>query len=121
MRSLPLKFLLLAMWLNMACGMAWHEALHWRAAAAELQAAAQTGTAPPAQQDTGEEEGEAAHALCAACHAHAQLAAGAPGPGGPALPPAAARAALPPAEPPQVVLPGPGRWRFASRDPPVAA
>ncbi|MCR5867153.1 MULTISPECIES: hypothetical protein [Aquincola] len=113
MRNLLLKTVLLAMFLNMAFGMARHEATHWQSAIAGLHGA---GDEAPAQ----EEDAEGAHALCAACHAQAQLADGGPGPAAPRLhPPGATTPALRP--PPQPLLPSPGRWRFASRDPPLTA
>lgn len=112
MRNLLLKTVLLAMFLNMAFGMAWHEATHWQAAAAGQHGPGEDG---PAQDD----DADAAHALCAACHAHAQLAAGGPSPGMPQRHPPTVSGPVPPT-PPQAELPSPGRWRFASRDPPTA-
>lgn len=114
MRNLLLKTVLLAMFLNMAFGMARHEAGHWQAAIEAQQLPGEHSPAHP-----GDGDGDDAHAPCAACHAHAQLAMALGGTAAPRVQPCAA-AGLAPAAPAQAELPSPGRWRFASRDPPLA-
>ncbi|GEM_PF-4429245 len=127
-RSRSSRFLLWVMFLNMAFGMAAHQAMHLHAGSADTQqvlametprsaAAEPAGDAqPPTPQEAPT---PAADHQCLGCHALSQLAAAAAPPPAPTpvLPVAAPQAT--PAPPHEAVLPSAGRWRFASRDPPA--
>lgn len=127
-RSGSSRFLLWAMFLNMAFGMAAHHAMHAPGGKRLPHPAPAVVAAPAVDQASdatwpapAELPGQAADSLCLGCHALSQLAAAAAPPPAPVplLPPVAAQA--PPAPPAAAALPRPGRWRFASRDPPTAA
>ncbi|GKS89990.1 hypothetical protein [Acidovorax sp. SUPP2539] len=115
-RRALLRLLLLAVFLHTCIGLPLHEAEHLRVA---------IGTGPEAVsvvQDDAPQPAKLAHALergpCAGCMAFAQPAAlpggiGLPVPqagGGPNCPQPTAAFAF---------VPAPGRWPFASRDPPL--
>lgn len=126
-RPLLSRILLWALLLNMAFGMVAHQALHRHAGSATprgvlameaLSNAAAEAVTGARQPTPAEAPDPTADDLCLGCHALSQLAAAAAPPPAPAhlLPLAAPQAA--PAPPRDAVLPSPGRWRFASRDPP---
>lgn len=113
------RLLLLAVFFNAAIGMPLHEASHLDPdqGAARL---AQEAAALDDHADTADDDAhEAAHGVCVWCLAHAPLAAFAIERH--AVPQAAPGAALPRAPPGTVLAPLPGRWPFASRDPPPAS
>lgn len=127
-RPLLSRTLLWALLLNMALGMVAHQALHRHAGSATprgvmameaLRSAAAEPTSGARQPTPAEAPDPTADDLCLGCHALSQLAAAAAPPPTPAhlLPLAAPQA--PPGPPRDTVLPSPGRWRFASRDPPA--
>ena len=113
-----LRLVLLAVFFNAAIGVPLHEAGHWRQAVQSLaQEAASEDLADLADvADAGHPE--EAHGVCAWCLAHAHQ--GTPPARSPAALEVARTMALPRAPPGERFVPDPGRWPFASRDPPHA-
>lgn len=125
LRPLPLqrllRLLLLAVFFNAAIGMPLHEAGHMREAVeSAAQAAALDTLADSAAEADSPAHGEQEiHGVGECCLAHVHFAAA------PARLPAALEVvqttALPRAPPGPAFVPFPGRWPFASRDPPNAS
>lgn len=112
-RRLLIRLLLLAVFFNTVIGMPAHEAGHLQQAAAEVTAL----SVQLADEDAdAAEHGNEAHGACAWCLAHAQLGI-APTPS-PVVHALAVQAGLARPHAPGTFVPSPGRWPFASRDPP---
>lgn len=115
MRRILLRLLLLAVFFNTAIGVPLHEAEHLRQAAPAISQG--WGLLEADGDTTSSEHGEEVHGLCAWCLAHAQQATAL------ASPSALHATVVEPATLPGPGLavafaPSPGRWPFASRDPP---
>jgi hypothetical protein len=116
LRRLLIRLLLLAVFFNTVIGMPAHEAEHLQQSAAAVTAL----SAQPADEDAdASEHGSEAHGACAWCLAHAHP--GIAPTSSPAVPALAVQAGLPRPQAPATFIPSPGRWPFASRDPPHAA
>jgi hypothetical protein len=115
LRRLLIRLLLLAVFFNTVIGMPAHEAEHLQQATAEVMAL----SAQPADEDAdASEHGNEAHGACAWCLAYAHL--GIAPTSLPAVHALAVQAGLPRPHAPGTFVPSPGRWPFASRDPPHA-
>ena len=115
MSSLLLRLLLLAVFFNTTIGMPLHEATHLQRTGPDV---VQAWSSLDAEEDVPVSgHGEQAHGLCAWCLAFGQQATALTST---AIPPQAAtgRTAQRPPPPAVAFVPSPGRWRFASRDPP---
>lgn len=115
MRRLLLRLLLLAVFFNTAVGMPLHEAEHLRQAGPEVAQEWRSLDAGAADEHDAE-----AQALCSWCVAFAQQA------GALWAPPIHLAGWTEPAahqamRPSAAFVPDPGRWPFASRDPPALA
>jgi hypothetical protein len=114
LRRVLIRLLLLAVFFNTVVGLPAHEADHLHQAAAEMAAL----SAQPADEDAdAPEHGSEVHGACAWCLAFAH-----PGIAPTSLPALAlaVQAGLPRPHAPGAFVPSPGRWPFASRDPPRA-
>ena len=107
------RLLLLAVFFSTVIGMPLHEAVH-------LQDAGAAVAALPVLQANGDadaaEHGQEADGTCAWCLAYAQLGTAMSSP--PAAHALPGRAGLPGPQALPPFVPSPGRWPFASRDPP---
>ncbi|MDM0057633.1 DUF2946 family protein [Variovorax fucosicus] len=116
MRRILLRLLLLAVFFHTAIGTPLHEAEHLRQLGTDI---AQGWRLLEADEDTASSgHGDQVQGLCALCLACAHQA------GMPATAPAflaalAAPATRPGQQPAAAFVPSPGRWPFASRDPPA--
>ena len=116
MRRILLRLLLLAVFFHTAIGMPLHDAEHLRQIGSDV---AQEWRLSEADEDTASTgHGDDVQGLCAWCLACAHQA------GMPATAPAVLAALAAPSaprglQPGAAFGPGPGRWPFASRDPPV--
>ena len=115
LRRVLIRLLLLAVFFNTVIGMPAHEAGHLQQAAA-----AEMALPGPLADDNadGPEHGNEARA-CAWCLAHVQL--GIVPTSSPGVHALAVQADLPRPHAPGTFVPSPGRWPFASRDPPRAS
>jgi hypothetical protein len=107
------RLLLLAVFFNTVIGMPLHEAVHLQetgAAVAALPAAQANGDADAA------EHGQEVDGACAWCLAYAHLGTALSSP--PAAHALPVHASLPGPQALPPFVPSPGRWPFASRDPP---
>jgi len=107
------RLLLLAVFFSTVIGMPLHEAVHLQeagAAVAALQVPQADGDADAA------EHRQEAEGMCAWCLAYAQLGTALSSP--PAAHALPVRAGLPGPQALPPFVPSPGRWPFASRDPP---
>ena len=112
LRRVLTRLLLLAVFSNTVIGMPAHEAEHLQetsAAVTALSAAADEGA-------DASEHGNEAQGACAWCLAFAHL--GIAPTSLPAVHALAVQAGLPRPQAPGTFVPSPGRWPFASRDPP---
>ncbi|CAN7734146.1 DUF2946 family protein [Variovorax sp. LjRoot84] len=115
LRHLLIRLLLLAVFFNTVIGMPAHEAEHLQ----QTAAAVTTLSAQLADEDAdASEHGNEAHGVCAWCLAYAHL--GIASTSLPAVHALTAQAGLPRPHAPGTFVPSPGRWPFASRDPPHA-
>jgi hypothetical protein len=115
LRRLLTRLLLLAVFFNTVVGMPAHEAGHLQEPAAAVTAL----SAELADEDAdASEHGSEAHGACAWCLAFAHL--GIAPASLPAVHALAVQAGLPRPHAPGTFVPSPGRWPFASRDPPHA-
>ncbi|MGJ7498520.1 hypothetical protein ACSFA8_26165 [Variovorax sp. RT4R15] len=116
MHRILLRLLLLAVFVNTAIGMPLHDAEHLRQVGPDI---AQEWRLLEADEDTASPgHGDEVQGLCAWCVACAQQV------GMPATAPALLAALAAPAaplglQPAAAFFPDPGRWPFASRDPPA--
>ncbi|MGR4871207.1 DUF2946 family protein [Variovorax sp. LARHSF232] len=116
LRRVLIRLLLLAVFFNTVIGMPAHEAGHLRQA--EGVATALSGLDADGA-DASQEQGGEAHGVCAWCLALGHL--GTALASRPAVQASALPAELPASRAPAEFILGPGRWPFASRDPPRAA
>ncbi|MDM0041212.1 hypothetical protein QTH89_03530 [Variovorax sp. J22G21] len=116
MRRILLRLLLLAVFFNTAVGMPLHDAEHLRQVGTDI---AQEWRLLEADEDTAssghDDEVPGLCARCLACAHQAGMPATAPA----LLPALAAPAAPLGLQPAAAFVPSPGRWPFASRDPPA--
>lgn len=117
MRHLLLRFLLLTVFFNTAMGLPLHEAAHLRHAAQGAAKAGSPSVTVGERSENSEPGSEHAEGPCTWCAAYAQQAMAL------TAPPLAQAEVEPPAGFPApdlfvVFVPSPGRWPFASRDPP---
>lgn len=115
LRRVLIRLLLLAVFFNTVIGMPAHEAEHLQQATAAVAALSAQQAAEDADASGHDNE---AHGACAWCLAHAQL--GIALTPSPAVHACALQAGLPRQHASGTFVPSPGRWPFASRDPPQA-